>query len=155
MLTRPRIMNERRSDREVDDRIGKLSLETEKAHAMLLATAAEVTSLASEVASSINKENKTLSLQCKVAESIIFTDYKGIIVEYNASADSLFCRNKDCLKNKNIKEFIPNLDGLMDTFENVKTFTAAAKDCQERSFTISISFNKLTNRILYVIQEFK
>lgn len=155
MLTKPRSMNERKGDKEAIEHIGQLSIETEKAHAMLLAKAAEVTSLASEVATKINKENKQVTLQCKVIESIIFTDYEGNIVEYNESAESLFCRNKGCLRNKNIQQFVPNMNGLLDVFSNVKTFTATAQDCQERSFTISISYNKLSNRILYVIQEFK
>ena len=155
MLTRSRDMNECRGDKDVAEKIDSLSIATEKAHAMLLSTAAEVTSLATEVASKMMKENKTPTLQCQIVESIIFSDYEGNILEYNQSAEDLFCRNKGCLKGKNIKQFIPNLEDLMGKFSNVKTFSTEAKDCQERSFIISISFNKLSNQILYVIQEFK
>ena len=155
LLPKPREMNERKGDKETEDKIDNVSLATEKAHAMLLSAAAEVTSLASEVASKMNKENQTPTLQCQIIESIIFTDYEGRILEYNESAEDLFCRNKGCLKDRNIKQFIPNLEDLQHKFSNVKTFSATAKDCQERAFTISISFNKLSNQILYVIQEFK
>lgn len=154
MLIRPREMNERKSDQEIIDQVDTVSLATAKAHALLLSTAAEVTSLAGEVTNLFNKENKTPKLQCNLTESILFTDYEGNIIEYNESAEDLFCRNKGCLKERNIKQFIPNINDLMNKFDNVKTFATHAKDCTERAFTISISFNKLSNQILYIIKEF-
>lgn len=151
---RPREHNERKEDTLVKDQMQSALSATHKAHSMLLTTASEVSSLASEVAVSLKKENQTPTLQCQIIESIILTTYDGEILEYNESAEDLFCRNKGCLKNQNIKRFIPNLESLMEMFDNVKTFTTAAQDCTERGFTISISFNMLSNNILFVIKEF-